>query len=84
MASRIFPASHSRRSYGARSERSAYAVAERQRRLEASHGPPHLSASHSRRGYGTLAVSTSTRLASRRYFVESAPVLLVTFCDPES
>ena len=34
MASRIFPAPHSRRSYGARIGRSAYAVAERRRRLE--------------------------------------------------
>ena len=55
------PASHSRRSYGARIGRSAYAVAERRRRLEAPHRLSRLPTSHSRRGYGTLAVSTSTR-----------------------
>ena len=47
------PTSHSRRSYGARSGRSAYAVAERRRRLEVSHWLPHLPTSRSRRGYGT-------------------------------
>jgi hypothetical protein len=52
MASRIFPASHSRRGYGARIVRSAYAVAERRSRLELSDWLPHLPASHSRRGHG--------------------------------
>ena len=47
------PTSHSRRSYGARIGRSAYAVAERRSRLEWRIGQPRLPTSHSRRGYGT-------------------------------
>jgi hypothetical protein len=53
MASRIFPASHSRRGYSARIGRSAYAVAERRSRLEASHWPaasPHVAFAPQLRG----------------------------------
>jgi hypothetical protein len=72
MGCRIFPTSHARRGYGARIGRSAYAVAERRRRLEASHGQPHLPASHARRGYGARIGRSAYAVAERRRRLEAS------------
>ena len=66
------PTSHSRRGCGTRIKRSDSAVAERRRRLEASHWLPHLPASHSRRSYGARIGRSAYAVAERRRRLEAS------------